>query len=263
MIKSTAARAPSTPATSKPRVQSAARTISILLAIAESPAGLNAKEISDRLKLSRQVTYHLIHTLRSTRIIRRNDQDRYVLGMAAAVIADGFRRQLAPPELLAPMARAAAAASGETAYASGWVDGEIVALTTARGGEHVLAAEVSHGFWEQAHARASGKLLLAMAEPGVRRDYLSRRQLTARTTNTITSSEALTAEFDRIARQGYAVDDEEFSKGLCCVAVLVDGFGGGVALAISAPADRFHPNFERYLSILHSAAASDAAPAGV
>jgi hypothetical protein len=40
---------------SKPRVQTAFRTVSILLAVSMSTNGLKAKEISDRLDLPRQV----------------------------------------------------------------------------------------------------------------------------------------------------------------------------------------------------------------
>src|SRR6516165_10861528 len=82
----------------KPRVQSALRAISILLEISQSSNGLRVKDISDRLDLSRQVTYHLLHTLQTTGIIRKNESNRYVLGLAAVAIAEGFQRQLAPPE---------------------------------------------------------------------------------------------------------------------------------------------------------------------
>jgi hypothetical protein len=54
---------------SKPRIQSAVRTISVLLAVADSPNGLKAKEIVEKLGLSRQVTHRLIHTMHGTGII--------------------------------------------------------------------------------------------------------------------------------------------------------------------------------------------------
>ncbi len=73
----------------KPRVQSALRTIEILLAVAESPNGLKIKDIMEKLELSRQVTYHLIHTLHATGIIRKHDAHRSVLGLAAVAIAEG------------------------------------------------------------------------------------------------------------------------------------------------------------------------------
>lgn len=238
----------------KPRIQSAVRTISILLAVANSANGLKAKEIMDKLGLSRQVTYHLIHTLHGTGIIRKNDSNRYVLGLAAVSIAEGFSRQLAPPEHLARRVRSIVAATGETAHAGGWVDGEIVALATARGESPVGAAQIPPGYSGYAHARASGKLLLALVDPAVREAYLAKHRLEPRTMRTITDPEELMKEFERIRAQGYAVDNEEFHEGLQCLAVPVEGLGGRFVLGISVPKGRFEKNFDRYLAALLNAA---------
>jgi DNA-binding IclR family transcriptional regulator len=234
----------------KPRIQSAVRTISVLLAVADSPNGLKAKEIMEKLGLSRQVTYHLIHTMYGTGIIRKNESNRYVLGLATVSIAEGFSRQLAPPEHLARKVRSIVAATGETAYAGGWVDGEIVALATARGESPVGAAQVPQGYSGYAHARAAGKLLLAMVEPAVREAYLAKHPLDARTSKTITDPDELKREFERIRSQGYSVDHEEFHEGLQCLAVPVEGLGGRFVLGISVPKQRFEANFERYLGAL-------------
>ena len=241
-----------TPATEgrKPRIQSAERTVAVLLAIARSLDGMKAKEISDGLGLPRQVTYHLLHTLLGTGVLRKNMQNRYVLGLAAAPIAEGFRRQLAPQEIVAPRVRAAVAATGETAYASGWVDGKIVVLSTARGSSAVQAAEVPQGFSGFAHARATGKLLLALADQGTRDAYLKQGSLAPVTARTIIESKILADQLRTIAQQRYSVDEEEFSLGLCCLAVPFDGFDGQVALGISVPTDRFHANFGSYLEAL-------------
>ncbi len=238
----------------KPRVQSAGRTIAILLAVARSSGGLKAKEISERLNLPRQVTYHLIHTLLTVGMLRKNERNRYVLGLAAVVIADGFRRQLVPTEHLAPKVRAIVEATGETAYASGWVDDHIVALTAARGLSPVQAVEVPQGYSGQAHARASGKLLLALSDPATREAYLAKNPLVRVTPDTITSMEKLNKEFNDIVAKGYAIDNEEFSVGLCCLAVPVEGLGGRFALCVSAPSERLHANFDRYLEALKKSA---------
>lgn len=238
----------------KPRIQSAVRTISILLAVADSASGLKTKEIMERVGLSRQVTYHLIHTLYTTGIIRKNGNNRYVLGLAALSIAEGFRRQLDTPGHLAHRVRSIVAATDETAYAGGWVNGEIVALATARGESPVGAAEIPQGYSGHAHARASGKLLLALVEPAICEEYLSNHLLEARTSKTITDREALMREFEQIRTRGYALDNEEFNEGLRCLAVPVEGLGGRFALGISVPSERFERNFDRYLAALFNAA---------
>jgi DNA-binding IclR family transcriptional regulator len=238
----------------KPRVQSAERTVSILLAVSRSGNGLKAKEISEQLALPRQVTYHLIHTLLATGVLRKNEKNRYVLGLTAGVIADGFQRQLVPAEHLAPRVRAIVAATGETAYASGWVDGRIVALTAARGLSPVQAVEVQQGYSGHAHARATGKLLLALAPEGVREAFLAKNPLLPVTSNTITSRERLDEEFAAIVARGYAIDNEEFSEGLCCLAVPVENLGDRFALCISVPSERFRANFDKNLAALQKAA---------
>jgi hypothetical protein len=101
----------------KPRIQSAVRAISIPLAVADSANGLKAKEIMEKVGLSSQVTYHPVHTMHGTGIIRKNESNRYVLGLAAVLLAEGFNRQLAPPEHLARSVRSiVAGADSEPNY---------------------------------------------------------------------------------------------------------------------------------------------------
>jgi DNA-binding IclR family transcriptional regulator len=114
----------------------------------------------------------------------------------------------------------------------------------------VQAAEVSHGNYSDAHARASGKLLLAYSDEQLRTDYLSSHRLTARTKKTVTTLPKLYEEFERIRAAGYATDLEEFSNGLCCLAV---GIGNGTqpfALTMSAPTERFEQKFDSYLATM-------------
>lgn len=241
----------------KPRVQSAVRTISILLAVAESANGLRAKEIMNQLGLSRQVTYHLIHTMLGTGIVRKNESNKYVLGLAAVSITEGFHRQLAPPEQLARRVRSIVAATGETAHAGGWVDGEIVALATAVGHDPLAAAKVPQGYSGYAHARAVGKMLLALVDPALRQAYLANHPLDQRTSNTITDEGKFEMELDEIRVRGYSIDNEEFYEGLQCLAVPVEGLGGRFVLGISVPKERFDKKFDQYLAALLHAARID------
>ena len=240
----------------RPRVQSVARAASILLAIARSDNGLKPKEISTALGISLQTIYHLLHTLAQTGLIARNERNHFVVGLNAGVLGEALTRHLAAPEYLAPVVREIARTTGETAYAVGWWNGEIVTLSVARGHQPVHAAEVPHGFSRDAHARASGKLLLAYASPTVRDEYLRSHPLRRCTPHTITTLKAMARECDAIRQQGYSVDREELTKGLCCIAVpIADGLAP-FALGLSAPADRFQKEFPRYLAALRLTAAN-------
>lgn len=231
----------------KPRIQSAVRTIDVLQVVARaSSSGVSARDLSTELELPRQVIYHLIHTLLSVNMLRQVGGKNYVLGLGTANLAHGYRRQTSAPDHLAGYAERAAFETGETAYVVGWVDSEIVVLATARSQSAIHAAEPLPGMTGNAHARASGKLLLAMSTDDEARSYLAREPLVARTENTLTDYETIADELKRIRQTWVAVERGEYAIGLSCMAVPVGRAPARLALGISAPAERFELNFKTY-----------------
>ena len=95
-----------------------------------------------------------------------------------------------------------------------------------------------------AHCSASGKLFLAQMSPSQRRRLLEHVPLERYTAKTLTDLAALEKEVERVKRDGYAVDDEEFLPGLFCLAVLVPTPGGksNTGIAIQAPVLRVTPD---------------------
>jgi IclR family acetate operon transcriptional repressor len=237
-------------ATTRPRVQSAHRAVAILLAVAQTEHGLTTREISERLQISRQATYHLLHTLLATGVLTRDEGNRYLLGLRVATLAQGFSRQLAPSEHLGPLVRAVAKATGESAYGAGWWHGEIATLAVVRGTKPISALDLPQGYTGNAHARAPGKLLLAYAQPDVREAYLESHPLKQVTPNTITSRAVFDRELERIREQGYATDIEEFAPELCCMAVPLDEGYSPFVLALATPRDRFREQLETYLQAM-------------
>lgn len=240
----------------RPRVQSAARTVAILLAVAQSETGLTAKEISTEVGIGRQTAYHLLHTLSETGMLTRSDRNRYLLGLRVGTLAKGFERQLSPPEHLTPLVRALAQCTGETSYAAGWKDNEIANLAVVRGTNPVQAAEVPQGYVGRAHARASGKLLLAFADRGFRDAYLDEHPLVPVGPRTLTDRKSFDAELVSVREQGYALDDEEFAPGLACLAVPLDAGHSPFVLAVSAPRERLLERREHYLAEMRKLAHS-------
>lgn len=235
----------------KPRVQSVARAVEILqLVAADCGQGVAAKDLAAALGVPRQVVYHLAHTLVAVGVLRKIGGSRYVLGLGLAPITQGFKRQLASTDSLGQYVTEAASVTGETAYVGAWIDGEIVARATARGDLPVNAAEVPLGTTGFAHARASGKLLLAMRNDVDVEKYLMRHPMAPRTSNTITTTKALRKELEAIRRRQVSVDEEEYAIGLTCIAIPLGVGPTQAALGISAPTSRFKENEQQYLSAL-------------
>lgn len=252
---------PHEPPGTRPRVQSAARAVAILLAVARSDVGLTVREISEQVGISRQAAYHLLHTLVGCGVLTRDEGSRYVLGLRVGTLAEGFRRQLAPTEHLGALVRKVAIATGETAYVAGWWAGVPTTLHVAHGRSTVQATAVPQGYGADAHARAAGKLLLAHADPALRAEYLEMHPLRRLTPWTIVGREQLQAELERICGQGYAVDRQEFAEGMSCLAVPLDDGRLPFALGISAPTERFDRSWELYLASMREVA-SETLPTG-
>jgi len=240
---------PRPPQATKPRINSVARAINILMEIANSDQGLAAREISEILGIERQTTYHLLHTLLSLRVIARDEQRRYRIGLNVGLLSAAFQRQFSAPAYLHPTVHALANATGETCYAVGWWQEEIVTLAVVRGVNAVATAEVPHGQYRDAHARAAGKLLLALAPLSRSYEYLQRHPLERRTPRTITTKADLDVEFRFIQAHMFAVDDEEFAEGVSCLAVPLEGGHASYAIALSAPAVRLRAQRETYLDL--------------
>lgn len=90
------------------------------------------------------------------------------------------------------------------------------------------------------HASASGKLFLSHLPKRSRERFVRQSPLIRHTQHTLVDPAELAAEFDRIRRQGYATDNEEYLAGICCLAVPVHDAQARVvaALAMHAPVAR-------------------------
>ena len=154
---------------------------------------------------------------------------------------------MAPPVHLSLLARKVATSTGEATYIAGWLRGEVVVLSNFPGQHSVRVEDLRIGTVGDAHARASGKALLAFLPKEVRDEYLERHPRTRRTPNTIVDRKKLDEEFERVRQQGYALDEEEFAEGICCISVTLDRGASPFVLSIAAPKDRFLKNRSEYV----------------
>jgi len=117
-------------------------------------------------------------------------------------------------------------------------DGEGVQIYLAEG-ENAIASDTYMGRRFKLHTSAMGKAILAQYKEEQVDEILNDGGLKMLTQNTISDPELLKNELERIAKQGYAKDDEERLEGVRCVAapVTVDGEVLG-AISVSGPTSR-------------------------
>jgi IclR family acetate operon transcriptional repressor len=128
--------------------------------------------------------------------------------------------------------------------------GETANLGIAQGGHVLFVSQVeTHasiraffppGTLSPMHASGIGKALLAQMSPQARARAYALGGLERFTDHTLTDPDRLAEDLDRSAARGYAIDDEEKTEGMRCIAAPVfDLHGEAVAgLSVSGPSSR-------------------------
>lgn len=237
-------------------VQSVSRAMRLLVLVAGRRTDGSGAELSRAAGLAVPTAHHLLSTLVDEGLLARDAGSRYVLGPTVGMLSEVFQREMAPPEYLSTPLRQLAAVTGDTSYLAAWRDGEIRILASILGHAPVHVSTPSSPY-VAAHARATGKVLLAYASESARTTYLRDRPLQAMTTRTITDEHRLTEELEHIRACGYGFEIEEFHTGVACVSapVLVDGVAIA-AYALSTPVARFKLNRDALIEATLSVAAS-------
>lgn len=90
------------------------------------------------------------------------------------------------------------------------------------------------------HCTASGKVYLASLRPGARKAMIESINLEKLTDNTIEGVDPLLSELKQVAKQGFALDREEFMEGMVAIAVPIRDPEGRffAALAYHGPTQR-------------------------
>jgi DNA-binding IclR family transcriptional regulator len=245
-------------------VQSLERAFDLLEELAES-GELGVTELANRTGLVPSTAHRLLHTLAKRGYVSQSSESgRYLLGYKVVEVASGLEHRL---ERLRMAARShlesVQRTTGETVNLV-VLDADRVVYVDQVEGSRQVRMFTTVGTSVPAHTTGSGKAIMAGAPPeAVRALYGGREPLQRLTERTITTLEALEADFRRIRRRGYAVDNEEHEEGVGCVAVAVFDRTGrpAAAISVSGPSARIlgaHAPELGSLLVEHAAQVSEA-----
>lgn len=232
-------------------------TILELLTRTEHP--LTFREIEETLRYPRSSLHGLLHTLLHRGWLELDETSRaYALGSRAWEAGNTYLRATSLARRALPYMSRVRDALDETVQIA-LLDGRYNVYVAKVDGTQrlVLASEVGRRL--EAHATGLGKVLLA----GLPQNEVDRRfagvALGRFTSNTIANLPALRQELERIRRRGYALDNEEYTVGVRCIAVPVHDHTGQViaAMSVSVPKVRFDARRRRQALPLLQRAAAD------
>ncbi|MEZ5666345.1 MAG: IclR family transcriptional regulator [Alphaproteobacteria bacterium] len=216
-------------------MRSLSRGLAALDALLVGERPLGTTELAARIGVDKSVASRILRSLADSGFAERGSDRRYAPGPKLAHTRGGTGGF--PPDLrerCRPLLQRLVGDTGECAHLAVLVGGLAFYLDKA---ESPAPLRVDHpvGLLAPLHCTALGKVLLAFA------DAPAPRRLERHTATTITEDGALQAELARTAARGFAVDNEEFSAGIRCVAAPVrDEDGRAVAaVGVSGPTGRF------------------------
>ena len=225
-------RRPKAPPATRYTVDAAAKALELLSVFSFREPRLSLADLASRTGIPRATAFRLLSTLEQSGFLAKV-HGAYQLGIKCFVlgniVAGGLDlRETAHPHLVA--LRDETRETTQIAILDHW---QVVYLER-------MMSPLPAGFMRSragailpAYCTALGKTLLAFRPAAEVAAWASSQKFIALTPRTITSAARLMKELRLILTRGYALDEEEREKGVCCIAAPVRNHTGDVVAAIS------------------------------
>ncbi|MDF2371526.1 MAG: IclR family transcriptional regulator [Rhizobiaceae bacterium] len=219
-------------------LQSLMRGLNALDYLRQANAPVRLTDISNHLDVDKSNASHLMRTLIAAGYAQQADGRKYELGEKLVALKNqpkgpDLEAVIALREAMHPTMEHLVDTSQECAHMAVLVGHRVWYVDKVTS---PLPLKVDHpvGSLAPLHCTALGKAFLAFGSA------IQTGALTPFTTRTIIDPDKLEAEIKETRRRGYAIDDEEYSAGIRCVAVPIYAVGGNMvaAVGLSGPSAR-------------------------
>jgi DNA-binding IclR family transcriptional regulator len=212
-------------------IGSLAKGIKVMELLAEQKH-LTVSGVARMLGTNRAVSHRFLATLRELGYVEKDEEDRYRLTFKVFELGMKVANRFEIRQIARPLMQQLALASGETVNL-GLFDGKGILHVDKIDSLEILRMDSPIGSRAPAYCTALGKAILAFLPRDEFERFLSRVTFKPHGPNTITTKKNFRLAVEDIRNRGYAVDDQEMSAGLRCVAAPVFDHTGRAAYAIS------------------------------
>jgi len=219
-------------------VQSLDRGLAVIRAFGPDRERLSLSEVARATGLTRAAARRFLLTLVKLGYVR-SDGREFSLRPRVLELGYAYLSGLALPEVAAPHLEELVARLHESSSIS-VLDGHHVVYVARVPTKRIMTVAISVGTRFPAYATSMGRVLLAaMSEPELDR-YLAEATFERFTSRTVTDPDRLRTIVHEVAKQGYAIVDQELEEGLRAIAAPIRGAAdvGTAAINVSAHASR-------------------------
>lgn len=224
-------------------VQAVERAFGLLHTMVQLEGSATAGQLKDRTGLPGPTVHRLLHTLGELGMVHQLPDRRYALGANLVPLGEEATRQLGGAA--APQMQSLVAELGESVNMAA-LESEMVVYIAQTPSPHSMRMFTEVGRRAYLHSTGVGKAMLATMSPERVREILASTGMPSMTAKTLTKPDALLDQLPVIARQGYALDNEEQELGVRCLAVPIPHGPTSMGLSISGPTARMDDAFVRH-----------------
>jgi len=223
-----------------PPIQSLARGLAILEAVAASSNPVPLKQLTDLVGIDRSSVFRLANTLRQRRFLANPEgSNDYILGPTAWRLSRRYGRSVLGT-FFHHFLQELTAKVGETSHFAVREGGYAFFTDHHTPTGQVVSVSGQTGEFAPLHCTAHGKVLLANYNLKALKALFGPAPLHAYTRNTIRSLTKLARACGRVRADGFAIDDGEYIDEVMCVAAPIRDPEGEIlaSVGISSPLTR-------------------------
>jgi IclR family transcriptional regulator, pca regulon regulatory protein len=219
-------------------VQSLDRGLAVIRSFGPERERLSLSEVAKATGLTRAAARRFLLTLVKLGYVRSNGRE-FSLRPRVLELGYAYLSGLTLPEVAAPHMEELVARLHESSSIS-VLDGDHIVYVVRVPTKRIMTVAISVGTRFPAYATSMGRVLLAEASEDELERYLAEVRFESFTRRTVTDAARLRAILGDVARQGYAIVDQELEEGLRAVAAPIRGAAdvGTAAINVSAHASR-------------------------
>jgi IclR family transcriptional regulator, pca regulon regulatory protein len=219
-------------------VQSLDRGLAVIRAFGPDRERLSLSDVAKATGLTRAAARRFLLTLVSLGYVR-SDGRMFSLRPRVLELGYAYLSGLTLPDIAGPHMEELVARLHESSSIS-VLDGHQIVYVVRVPTKRIMTVAISVGTRFPAAATSMGRVLLAELSPAELENYLSKVKLDSYTSKTVTDTDRLREIVAEVARQGYAIVDQELEEGLRSVAAPIRGATevGTAAINVSAHASR-------------------------
>lgn len=212
-------------------VQVLDRAFDILEELARARGPLGISELAQRTSMSKSTVFRIVQTMLGRGYVEKTLEGRYTIGPkmfdTLSYHINSLELQTEAKPYLAVLKR-----SLDLSAHLGILDGTYVSYIEKESADWGEEAYTEVGYRSPAYCSSMGKCLLACLSSAELEEVLYGYDFKAFTPNTFTSKAAFVKYLHQVRKQGWAMDNEEYEMGHCCIAAPVFNYRGDAIAAV-------------------------------